>query len=188
MLAMAPFCLLFTILALPLVETKGNPGGLAVNEKPGEVNIGGSFSAPDFSITTLNNGPILSKSSLEGKFVLVDFWSSWCPPCRAEAQLLADLYRGYEETNIEFIGVAVWDTPAQVLRHIEKYTVEYPNSLDLKGEMAISFGLKGIPEKYLLNPNGDVIAKFTGPSSREQLSQFIKENTDIHAPKQPIKN
>ena len=66
--------------------------------------------------------------------------------------------------------------------------MEYPNSLDLKGEMVISFGLKGIPEKYLLNPNGDVIAKFTGPSSREQLSQFIKENTDIHAPKQPIKN
>lgn len=175
---MAPFCGLLIILSLALLETKGNPGGLAVNQSPGEVIVN-QFGAPDFSLASLNNGPTLSKSSLSGSFVLIDFWSSWCPPCRAEADVLVDVYGEFENQGIEFIGIAVWDSPSQVLRHMEKHDIHYPNALDLKGEIAINFGIKGIPEKYLLNPNGDIIGKFTGPTTRTELIEFIQSKTQI---------
>lgn len=72
-----------------------------------------------------------------------------------------------------FLGVAIWDGTRDVLAHIERYDVTYPNGLDDTGELAVSFGVTGVPEKYFLGPDGTIVRKFTGPISREKLREIL---------------
>ena len=173
-LAMLPVAALVLLLTWGLLRTGGNPGGLAVNESPGEEPIAPSV-APAFEVATLRGGPVLTNEDLLGKYVLIDFWSSWCPPCRSEAAGLAEVYREYATEDVEFLGIAIWDQARDVLAHIDRYRVHYPNALDDRGEMAIDFGVRGVPEKYFIDPQGIIVRQFNGPLSPEQLREVLDE-------------
>jgi cytochrome c biogenesis protein CcmG/thiol:disulfide interchange protein DsbE len=174
LIAMIPLAALLGLMLWGLVRSGGNPGGLLVNENPGEIAIE-TGAAPALELATLDGGPVISNASLRGKVAFVDFWSSWCPPCRAEAKGIAEVYLEYEGEGVEFLGVAIWDGTRDVLAHIERYGVTYPNGLDDRGELAVSFGVRGVPEKYFLAPDGTIIRKFTGPISREHLREILDE-------------
>ena len=173
-ISMTPVVALLALLTWGLVQSGGNPGGLQVNDRPGEVAIG-EREAPPFEVATLNGGPVLTNDALRGKVVMVDFWSSWCPPCRAEASDVAAVYLEYEGLPVEFLGIAIWDQVRGTLAHIERFGITYPNATDDRGAVAVSFGVVGIPEKFFLGPDGRIVRKFTGPISQDRLREILDE-------------
>ncbi|MSQ11908.1 MAG: TlpA family protein disulfide reductase [Dehalococcoidia bacterium] len=171
--AALPVALLFGLLAWALVRSGGEPAGVNVNTHFGEVAVDARPAKP-FSLQLLS-GETLDLTSLQGEIVMVDFWSSWCPPCREEAPRLAETYRQYRGRGVEFVGVAIWDDADQVEQFVKLNALEYPNGLDSKGKTAIDYGVKGIPEKFFLDRQGNVVAKFIGPVTTERLSALLDE-------------
>ncbi|CAI8006512.1 Thiol:disulfide interchange protein CycY, partial [Geodia barretti] len=118
-------------------------------------------------------------SDLRGKVVLVDFWASWCAPCRQEAPVLEQIYREYAGSDVEFVGVNIWDLPDNAATYVEDFEISYPNGVDADGIIAIDYGVKGIPEKFFIDRDGVVRQKFVGPirpdKLRETLDQLLAE-------------
>ena len=85
--------------------------------------------APPLSLPLVDGGTI-NLAELKGRVVMVDFWSSWCPPCIKEAPVLAETYREYAGQEVEFVGVAIWDEADDVNRYIRQFDLGYPNGLD----------------------------------------------------------
>ena len=169
--SVVPVAALFALLGWAVAQSGGNPGGFGINNKFGEVGID-QRPAPLFAKEGLDGEPI-SLLGLRGKVVMLDFWSSWCPPCRREAPALNQVYREYRDKNIEFIGVAIWDDHEKVSGHVEEFNVSYPNLVDEKGRIAISYGVSGIPEKLFIDPGGNLVRKFVGPMSPGDLTEAL---------------
>lgn len=168
-----PLLALFAVLAWASVRSGGNPGGFGVNAEFGQVEVS-EDQADDFSLE-LMSGETLTLADLRGKAVMVDFWSSWCPPCRQEAPVLAEVYLEYENLPVEFVGVDIWDVPAAAQEHIDRYNVPYPNGIDADGIIAINYGVTGLPEKFFISPEGMVVKKFVGPMSPSKLRGIMNE-------------
>lgn len=160
-------------MAWALVQSDGNPGGLGINSVFGQVNVK-EGPAPPFSLTLLT-GAKLDLDDLKGKVVMVDFWSSWCPPCVQEASILASTYLEYADRRVEFVGVAIWDEEMEVTRFVERFGATYPNGVDARGGVAIGYGVRGIPEKFFIDGQGRIVRKFVGPASAEKLRAIIDE-------------
>ena len=74
---------------------------------------------------------------------------------------------------MKFIGISVWDDVTDASQHIQKYEVNYLNGIDRNGQIALDYGVKGLPEKYLINRQGWVVGKYTGPISSQMLRNLI---------------
>ena len=168
-----PLLALFALLGWASVQARGNLGGFGVNSEFGQVKVS-SAQAAEFSLELLDGGS-LALSDLRGKVVMLDFWSSWCPPCRQEAPVLAEVYREYKGQPVEFVGVDIWDQPADALEHIRRYGVPYPNGIDANGVIAIDYGVTGLPEKFFIGRDGVILKKFVGPMRAGDLRTILDE-------------
>ena len=164
---------LLALLTWASVKSGGVPGGFGVNTELGQVDV--LSEAPrDFSLETLDGGPVVL-SGLRGNVVMLDFWSSWCPPCRAEAPVLSQVYDEYDGKPVEFIGISIWDREDDVLSHVDEYNVPYPNGIDGDGQIAIDYGVTGIPEKFFIDRNGRIVKRFVGPMNAGRLRSILDE-------------
>ena len=166
-----PIVALFVLLGWAVARSGGNPGEFGINSKFGEVSIESRL-AREFANEGLD-GHEVSLSELRGSVVMLDFWSSWCPPCRQEAPVLAQLYREYDGRNVKFVGVAIWDDPEDVARYVREFGLIYPNVLDERGRIAIDYGVRGIPEKFFIDSEGNLVRKFVGPISAQKLRDAL---------------
>lgn len=171
-LSLSPFFVLLALFAWGQFKTGGNPGGLLVHSESGEVRVA-MRQAPQFSGTDLVNGGTVDNASVSGKIVMVDFWSSWCVACQIEADELASVYREYEGQPVEFVGLAIWDETGDILRYIDRYDVTYPVVIDDRGTTAVSYGVRGVPEKFFLDAEGNIIRKINGPLSADELRDIL---------------
>ena len=169
--SLVPVAALFALLGWGVASSGGNPGGLGIINEFGEVDIV-NRPAPDFVKVDLN-GSTVSLASLRGKVVMLDFWSSWCPPCRREAPTLAEVYGEYGSQDVEFIGVAIWDDPGEVNRYVREFGLAYPNLLDDRGRIGIDYGVAGIPEKFFIDAQGNLVRKFVGPIGPQELRDAL---------------
>ncbi len=164
---------LIAVLGWASAQSGGNPGGLAVNRDFGQVKIDTAPARP-FSLNLLEGGT-LEWADLEGKAVVLDFWASWCGPCRHEAPALAQVYLEYADLPVEFVGINLWDQKEGALQHVNQFSVPYPNGIDSRGIIAIDYGVRGIPEKYFISSAGLITRKFEGPMSAEDLRASLNE-------------
>ena len=163
------------ILAYGLSNSSGNRGAFGINETYNKIDID-KVPVAEFTITDLSGDKSKLDISSNGKTVtMVDFWNSWCQQCIQEAEELEQSYKNLSDKNIQFIGVAIWDDQNAIKSHIKEYDISYHNVIDEEGKVAIEFGVTGIPEKYFINSNGEIILKILGPTTSEQLESVISD-------------
>ncbi len=166
-----PVAVFFALLVWASTRTGGRAGGVFVNSKLGELRVSPAPARP-FSLELLD-GRTVALAGLHGKVVMVDFWASWCPPCRKEAPVLAEVYREYAGQGVEFVGVDIWDRREDAQEFVARYGVPYPNGIDTKGTIAIDYGVRGIPEKFFIGRDGTLLKKFVGPMDAATLRRVL---------------
>lgn len=134
------------------------------------------MNAKDFVIPDDKNAPV-KLSAFRGRYVLLDFWASWCGPCREEHPNLKQLYERYKNKNFVVVSVSVDTDKQKWLRAIEKDGLPWPQLSDLKGnqgEVYLAYGITSIPANFLIDPNGMVIAKdLKGDALKNKLGQIF---------------
>ena len=167
-----PVAALFAVLGWALAESGGTPGGLGVVSEFGAVSVEQRL-APDFHKQSLD-GAEIRLSDLRGKAVLLDFWASWCPPCRDEAPALSQVYRDLQGEDLEFIGVALDENINGALGHIQEFGLQYPNVWDSEGLLAISYGVARLPVKFFIDADGKVVERWEGPIDEVELRDALE--------------
>lgn len=117
--------------------------------------------APDFTLNDLDGKPV-SLSSFKGKYTLVDFWASWCGPCRQENPTIVKAYHDYKAKGFDILGVSLDEKRDAWLKAIDQDKLAWTQVSDLKGwrsDAAALYGIKAIPMNYLLDKDGKIIAK-----------------------------
>ncbi|MCB0157375.1 MAG: TlpA family protein disulfide reductase, partial [Caldilineaceae bacterium] len=118
--------------------------------------------APAFEFTTFD-GETISLADLEGQGVVLNFWASWCDPCRAEADLLEQTWQREQNNGIVFIGLDYLDQEHAALGYLDEFGITYPNGPDLQSAAARTYGIKGVPETYFISPDGKITSFVIGP-------------------------
>ena len=167
-----PVLAFLAILAWASLSFGGGGSGRAVNSTALEEPVE-SAAARDFELELIGGGSV-RLASLRGQVVMIDFWASWCPPCRQEAPVLAEVYEEYRDRGVEFIGVNIWDTPDQAETFLQEEGQVYPAGIDADGRIGISYGVRGIPEKYFVTREGAVSKKFVGPLTADLLRATLE--------------
>ena len=130
--------------------------------------------APDFNITGFD-GHTFKLSEHRGHVVIVNFWASWCPPCREEAAYLEQTWRKCEGKDVVFVGVDWVDTEKEALAYIKEFDITYINGPDIGTRVAQVYNIQGVPETFYVAKNGELRGVHIGPLKSPELDQIIEE-------------
>ncbi|MEE8600231.1 TlpA family protein disulfide reductase [Euzebya tangerina] len=147
--------------------------GTRFGEDPGLVDsplIGRT--APTFELEDLDDGEVWSSIESEAEVLVVNFWASWCVPCREEHPALTATARSYERQGVQFVGIVYQDSPDQAREFLDELGRGYPSLLDPDSRTSIDFGVFGIPETFFI-ADGTVVAKVTGAADEALLSSTL---------------
>ena len=148
--------------------------GLFTKEEA-DINIGTNIGdkAPDFVLNKMN-GDKMALSSLKGQKVFLNFWASWCPPCKAEMPDIQKLYQ--EDNNIAILAVNLQEENKKVINFMFSNNYTFPVVMDKTGQVARDYLVRGIPTTYILDENGIIMNKASGALNYEQMLDMLKIN------------
>ena len=153
--------LVLALLTLGLLQA--NRGSLKVGEP-----------APDFVLHTFD-GDRIDTSELRGQVIVVNVWASWCTTCVYEAAELEQAYQMYRDRGVEFLGVDWSDTETKALEYLQRFGITYPNGPDLAGRIYKDYRLKGVPETFIIDPDGRLSSvKIGAYDSLEEIVRAIE--------------
>ena len=115
----------------------------------------------DFTLPFLN-GESASLSSFKGKVVLLNFWATWCPPCRAEMPSMETLYQRFNSRGFEILAVNLRETPAVVRQFIQNGGYTFPIMMDRDGRTGAIYGIEAIPTSFIIDRQGKIIGRLVG--------------------------
>jgi cytochrome c biogenesis protein CcmG/thiol:disulfide interchange protein DsbE len=124
-----------------------------------ELAQGKLVEAPAFTLDRLDRDGRLALADLKGKAVVVNFWASWCIPCRDEAPVLQKTYERYRDQGLVVLGVDVNDFRADARRFMKRYGLTYPVAYDGKGSTVGKWGVRGFPETFFVDRSGTLVGE-----------------------------
>ena len=133
----------------------------------------GSGKAYDFEIETFD-GEMLRLSDLEGKVVVLNFWASWCPPCRWEMPFFEEMHQEYKDQGVVFLGVAISDTLENARGFAESTGVTYPIGLDTTNEISRNYNVVSLPTTFFIGREGNVERRLTSAANEGVLKVFLR--------------
>jgi thiol-disulfide isomerase/thioredoxin len=134
-------------------------------------------SAPEFSGELLEKDGRFDSYQLSGQVAVLNFWGSWCAPCRVETPAFSEVAADLADDGVQFLGINVKETDAQFARaFIDRFNISFPSLYDPRGEVALAFRdypANAIPSTIVLDPEGRVAAVYTGEVSQEDLRRVL---------------
>jgi cytochrome c biogenesis protein CcmG/thiol:disulfide interchange protein DsbE len=130
--------------------------------------------APAFELPRLGEAGTVSLASLRGKAVVVNFWASWCEPCKEESPRLEQAWRRFRDRDVVVLGIDTHDFKSEAQRFVERYGLSYPMLHDKGGGAYKRYGLIGLPETMFVDREGRIVAWVQGPLSEEELDRSIR--------------
>jgi thiol-disulfide isomerase/thioredoxin len=169
-MGMKKFILFFIALTILVLSLSGCAAPLAQSAAGG-----GSELKLEFTLLDVNNNEV-SLSDYEGKTVLINFFGTWCAPCRREMPDFVEVYSVYKDRNVEFIGIAVNSDLAAVKDFIDEFGIEFPVLMDGSLEsVAAKVGIRAIPSTLLLDEEQNALVGFTGLLTKAQLIDMLED-------------
>ena len=146
---------------------------------PGKSRLGGAAvglggaQAPDFSLQDLDGKP-LDLASYRGKVVLLDFWATWCTPCREEIPHFVEWQDKYREQGLQVIGISMDEGPKPVRNFYREFKMNYPVAVGTEKLATAYGGVLGLPITFLIDRDGKIAAKFVGAVDMNSVEQQMK--------------
>ncbi len=143
--------------------------------------------APRFSSVT-PGGKKMGIDDLKGKLVVLNFWATWCPPCRLEMPSMERLYQEFKGQGLEVVAINFMEREKPITSFLTENEFTFPVLMDKKGEIAREYGVHGLPVTYLIGRNGNLLARSMGykdwykPETRELISSLLKDDSSFHQP------
>jgi peroxiredoxin len=134
----------------------------------------GSSNAMDFEAATLD-GEVIRLSDYQGQVVMLNFWATWCPPCRAEMPAIQDAYTQHQDDGFVVLAINNRETPIQVRQFATSYGLSFPIVLDIQANIQEQFGIRSFPTSIFLNTEGEAYATHSGAVSPQQLEAYIAQ-------------
>lgn len=134
--------------------------------------------APDFELEQISNNndkESIKLSDLDGKGVMLNFWGTFCEPCKEEMPFMEDLYPEYKDKGVEILAVSLDSTKLVVDNFIDEYDISYPIPYDEKGKIRDLYNIGPIPTSYFIDPDGKIVEEVKGPLTLENLEGYLKE-------------
>ena len=160
------------VLALAALLALGLENRSPVTGRSGATRI--DKPAPNINMP-LYGGGVLTPEDYTDMPVVVNFWASWCGPCRQEAPIFERLSQEYGERGVLFIGVNIQDAQSDAEAYLREFVITYPNGSDEDGSISIDYGVIGIPVTFFIDRDGIVQRRWAGVMRETQLRQWIDE-------------
>lgn len=129
--------------------------------------------APGFELRALDGGEV-SLEGLQGKVVVLNFWGSWCGPCRQEMPDFQQAWEEHRDQGVVFLGIAVDDTELEASRFAQQVGVTYPLALDQTGDVARAYRILGVPSTYFIDRQGNLATSLSGLANQGALRIFLR--------------
>jgi peroxiredoxin len=179
-MALKPAVFVFAILMglapfMALAEAPNvSPAVAAAFQKANFPLLGSARPPGDFTLTSLS-GDTVTLSALKGQVVFLNFWATWCPPCRKEMPSMEVLYQRFRGKGLQMLAVDIQEKEAGVRRFIQEQKLNFPVLLDTSGKVSGGYGIEAVPTTFIIGRDGAIIARMVGSTtwnSPEMVAAF----------------
>ena len=164
------FLLAMLIAGFTIFLAIGVMGTTTATSRSGKELVGKK--APSF-VAPKVGGQLVSLENYKNKPLVLNFWASWCPPCRDETPGMERIWRKYEDQGVVILGINVQDREKEAERYISEFGVTFSNALDLDGSITVDYGVTGLPVTFFIDNDSVVKGRWVGSISEDRLDNWV---------------